>query len=158
MASSVSTLQAHQGERAAETLQTESKKVDASIAPFGSYGTMDVLIVERDSMVAEVFADALADVGISAEITADEDRAIAGCHDSSARVVITGINRRGEDTKGMQFGRAIRARCPALSVVYLAALWPLALNRRALDAKERFLSKPVHVAKLVSTVRELLPA
>jgi hypothetical protein len=58
----------------------------------------------------------------------------------------------------MQFGRTIRARRPALSVVYLAALWPLALCRRALDAKERFLSKPVHVAKLVSTVRELLPA
>jgi DNA-binding response OmpR family regulator len=119
---------------------------------------MDVLIVERDPMIAEVFADALADVGISAEITADEEKAIAECRDSEARVVITGINRRGEDTKGMQFGRAIRARCPSLSVVYLAALWPLALSRRALDAQERFLSKPVQMAKLVITVRELLPA
>jgi hypothetical protein len=32
------------------------------------------------------------------------------------------------------------------------------LSRRALDARERFLSKPVPLAKLVSTVRELLPA
>jgi DNA-binding response OmpR family regulator len=119
---------------------------------------MDVLIVERDHMVAEVLADALADVGITADITADEDLAIAGCRDSDTRVVITGINRRGEDIKGMKFGRAMRARCPFLSVVYLAALWPLMLSRRALDTQERFLSKPVHVAKLVSTVRELLPA
>jgi DNA-binding response OmpR family regulator len=119
---------------------------------------MDVLIVERDPMVAEVLADALADDGITADITADEDQAIADCHGSGARVVITGINRRGEDIKGMQFGRAMRARCPFLSVVYLAALWPVMISRRALDARERFLSKPVHVAKLVNTVRELLPA
>jgi DNA-binding NarL/FixJ family response regulator len=97
-------------------------------------------------------------IGISADITADEEQAIAGCHDSATRLVITGINRRGEDMKGMQFGRAIRARCPFLSVVYLAALWPVALSRRALGVRERFLSKPVHVAKLVSIVRELLPA
>ena len=115
---------------------------------------MDVLIVERDQMVAEVLADALADVGI----TADEDQAIAGCHDSETRVVITGINRRGEDIKGMEFGRAMRARCPFLTVIYLAALWPVTLSRRALNARERFLSKPVPLAKLVSTVRELLPA
>jgi DNA-binding response OmpR family regulator len=119
---------------------------------------MDALIVERDPMVAEVLADALADVGITADITADEDQAIADCHDSGTRVMITGINRRGEDFKGMQFGRAMRARCPFLSVVYLAAVWPVMISRRVLDARERFLSKPVHVAKLVSTVRELLPA
>ena len=141
-----------------QTLQTESRKVDASFSPSDSYGAMDVLIVERDPMVAEVLADALADVGITADITADEDQAIAGCHNSGAHVVITGMNRRGEDIKGMQFGRAMRARCPFLSVVYLAALWPVMLSRRALDRRERFLAKPVHVANLVNTVRELLPA
>ena len=119
---------------------------------------MDVLIVERDPLVAEVLAEALADVGITADIVADEDQAIAGCRDSATRVVITGVNRRGEDIKGMKFGRAMRARCPFLAVVYLAALWPVMLSRRTLDARERFLSKPVQMAKLISTVRELLPA
>ena len=76
----------------------------------------------------QVLADALADVGTSADITANEEQAIAGCHDSATRVVITGINRRGEDIKGMNFGRAMRAQCPFLSVVYLAALWPVALR------------------------------
>jgi DNA-binding NtrC family response regulator len=103
-----------------ETLQTESKKVDASISQCGGYTQMDVLIVERDPMIAEVFADALADVGISAEITADEDQAFAGCHENEARVVITGINRRGEDAKGMQFGRAIRAAARP----YASSIWP----------------------------------
>ena len=101
-----------------------------------------------------VLADALADVGISADITANEEQAIAGCHDSATRVVITGINRRGEDIKGMNFGRAMRAQCPFLSVVYLAALWPVALST-VLGAHERFLSKPVHVAKLVGCWRRL---
>jgi hypothetical protein len=103
----------------------------------------------------QVLADALADVGISADITANEEQAIAGCHDSATRVVIIGINPRGEDIKGMNFGRAMRAQCPFLSVVYLAALWPVALSHRALGAHERFLSKPVHVAKLVSCWRRL---
>jgi|SRR5579871_6572800 len=119
---------------------------------------MDVLIVERDPLVAEVLADALADVGITADITAEEDQAVAGCRDSEARVVITGINRHGEDMKGMQFGRSIRARCPWLGVVYMAALWPSVLDKRALGARERFLTKPVRTGQLVNTVRELLPA
>ena len=71
-----------------ETLETESKRVDASIRPFTGYRAMDVLIVERDPMVAEVLADALADVGITADVTADEDQAIADCHDSGARVIL----------------------------------------------------------------------
>ena len=58
-------------------IETESKRVDASIQPFTGYRAMDVLIVERDPMVAEVLADALADVGLTAAITAREDRAIA---------------------------------------------------------------------------------
>jgi hypothetical protein len=65
-----------------ETLQTDSEEVDAFIQPFGAYRTMDLLIVKRDQMVADVFADAM------------------------------------------------RARCPFLSVVYLAALWPAVLNRK----------------------------
>ena len=38
---------------------------------------MEMIIVERDPMVAEALADALADAGITADITADEDQAIA---------------------------------------------------------------------------------
>jgi DNA-binding NtrC family response regulator len=116
---------------------------------------MDVLILERDKLIAEIFADALAGVGITTEITADDDQAMDTRHDSSIRV---GINRRGEDMKGMQFGRAMRARCPWLAVIYMAALWPANLKRCALDVRERFLSKPVSMENLVRTVRELFPA
>jgi DNA-binding NtrC family response regulator len=119
---------------------------------------MDVLILERDKLIAEIFADALAGVGITTEITADDDQAMDTHHDSSMRVMITGINRRGEDMKGMQFGRAMRARCPWLAVIYMAALWPANLKRCALDVRERFLSKPVSMENLVRTVRELFPA
>ena len=74
--------------------------------PFNGYRAMDVLIVERDPMVAEVLADALADVGITADITADEDQAIAGCHDSDdAR----GDNWDQPPRRGYQ-GHAVRPR------------------------------------------------
>jgi DNA-binding response OmpR family regulator len=38
---------------------------------------MDVLIVERDKLLAEVIADALADDGITVTVVPDEQRALA---------------------------------------------------------------------------------
>ena len=58
---------------------------------------MDVLIVERDGLVAEVIADALADGGIVSFILHDEADAFAIPQDEAPQVVITGMNRRGED-------------------------------------------------------------
>jgi DNA-binding response OmpR family regulator len=66
------------------------------------------------------------------------------------------MNRRGEDLNGLAVARRLRSRWPALAVVYMAALWPVRLQRRALSFRERFLPKPVHIAKLIATVRELL--
>jgi DNA-binding response OmpR family regulator len=117
---------------------------------------MDVLIVERDELVAEVIADALADGGIGSVILHDEADAFAIPGDDVPRVVITGMNRRGEDLNGLAVARRLRSRWPALAVVYMAALWPARLQRRALSFRERFLAKPLHIAKLTATVRELL--
>ena len=89
---------------------------------------------------------------------ADDDQAIAAWRDGATHVMITGINRRSGDIEGVDYGRSMRERRPALSVIYLAALWPVKLRRCALDVRERFLSKPVRMEKLVRTVRELLPA
>ena len=44
---------------------------------------MNVLIVERDTMMAEVFADALAEQGIEAEIIGDDKDAVAACRPDS---------------------------------------------------------------------------
>jgi DNA-binding response OmpR family regulator len=119
---------------------------------------MDVLIVERDELIAAALAEALADDCITASIAPDENEAMTACHADTPRVVLTGINRQPEDMKGLFFGRALRVRCPWLAVVYLGALWPVRLHRCALDVGERFLTKPVATAKLVRTVRALLPA
>ena len=67
-------------------------------------------------------------------------------------------NRRSEDMKGLYFARAMRVRCPWLAVVFMAALWPVRLHQCALGIRERFLTKPVAMLKLVRTVRELLAA
>jgi DNA-binding response OmpR family regulator len=119
---------------------------------------MDVLIIEHDGLLAAVLADALTDGGISVVAVPDENEAMAACRDDPPRLVITSINRRGEDMKGLQMARAMRARWPGVAAVYLAALWPVLLHRRGLDIQERLLSKPVGLGKLVQTVRELLPA
>jgi DNA-binding NtrC family response regulator len=117
---------------------------------------MDVLILERDAMIAEVFADALAEEGIEAEIIGDDKAAVAACEPDAPQVVITSINRKQEDLRGCQVVGAMRDRCPRLAVVFMAAVRPTKLH--ALGKRERFLAKPVSMLKFVRTVRELLPA
>jgi hypothetical protein len=53
--------------------------------------------------------------------------------------------------------RAMRKRCPLLRVIYMAAIWPARLHRCALGVRDRFVSKPVPLSKLIRTGRELLP-
>ena len=84
----------------------------------------------------------------------DDEEALTACQPDMPQVVVTGINRRRDDMRGLQFGRAIRSRCPLLAIIYMAALWPAQL---ALDKRERFLAKPMVMAALIRTVRELLP-
>jgi DNA-binding NtrC family response regulator len=115
---------------------------------------MDVLIVEQDDLLAGVILDALADEGIEATVVHDDAEALGACQPDMPPVVITGMNRRGEDMKGLQFGRAIRKRCPLLAIIYMAALLP---TQAALDTHERFLAKPMGIRTLVQTVRELQP-
>jgi DNA-binding NtrC family response regulator len=77
---------------------------------------MDVLIVERDELFAEVLSDALSADGISVAIVPNEEEAMRACRDGSPRVVITGINRRSEDMKGLYFARAMPVHCPWLTL------------------------------------------
>jgi DNA-binding response OmpR family regulator len=117
---------------------------------------MDVLIVERDELLAEVIADALIDDGITVTVVADEQRALAMPAETGPSVVIPGMNRSDEDIKGLAAARALRARWPALGVVFMAALWPARLCRNALSARDRFLTKPMRMATMTHAVRELL--
>jgi DNA-binding response OmpR family regulator len=71
---------------------------------------MDVLIVERDKLLAEVIADALADDGITVTVVPDEQRALAIPVEASPYVVITGMNQSDEDMKGLAAARTLRAR------------------------------------------------
>jgi DNA-binding response OmpR family regulator len=119
-------------------------------------GSMDVLIVERDELIADVLAAALAEDGIAAATVPDENEAIDTCRAEAPRIVITSINRRGEDLRGIQIVHALRVRWPWLAAIYLAALWPVRLRRGALDRRERFLAKPVAMTVFVDNVRELL--
>lgn len=117
---------------------------------------MDVLIVEPNELVGSMLFDALGAEGISAAILPD-DAALELRHAEPPRVVITSMNRgHNEDLKGHTLVSAMRRKWPAVCAVYLAALWPAHLPRRALAAGERFLTKPVQLDAMIRTVRELL--
>jgi DNA-binding NtrC family response regulator len=118
---------------------------------------MNVLIVERDELLAEVMATTLTDRGIGAKIIQDDAKAMEACEPDSPDLVITSINRGREDMRGLALVRAMRSRCPLISAIYMAAVWPARLHSGALGLRERFLQKPVPPEKLVQTVRELLP-
>jgi DNA-binding response OmpR family regulator len=116
----------------------------------------DVLIVERDELVATVLADALAADGIATAVMPDE-QAVTLAPEEAPRVLITGINRgRHEDLTGVNFATVMRRKWPKLCIVYLASLWPVRVSASALSAGDRFLTKPVRLATLTRTVRELL--
>ena len=98
---------------------------------------MDVLIIERDKLLAQILADALSDASLDVTIVTDDRNAVACCEHDVPGIVITSINRHGEDMAGLQLVRAMRRRWPRLSAVYMAAFWPAQLDcaTRALSAK-----------------------
>ena len=117
---------------------------------------MDVLILERDELVAEIVVDVLENDGLTAAIMRTDHAAKTAYFPEAPRVVVTSINRCGEDLKGMETARELRSRWRSLAIIYLAALWPARLHRQALSTRERFLPKPVSIDRLTDAVRDLL--
>jgi len=117
---------------------------------------MDVLIVERDKLVGSMLADTLDAEGVSAVVLPDEE-ALKLPPAEAPRLIITGINRgHNEDLSGLNLVSTLRRKWPQLAALYLAALWPVRLRREKLAARERFLTKPMRLAQMNRTVRELL--
>ena len=115
-----------------------------------------MLIVERDELVGSMLTDVLDGEGISAAVLSDEE-ALKLPPEDAPRVVITGMNRtHDEDLTGLKLVSAMRRKWPHVCAIYLAALWPARLPRRALAAGERFLAKPVRLTTMIRVVRELL--
>jgi hypothetical protein len=67
------------------------------------------------------------------------------------------MNRgHNEDLAGLKLVAAMRHKWPQFCTLYLAALWPARLDRRALTTRERFLAKPFRLTAMIRAVRELL--
>jgi CheY-like chemotaxis protein len=118
---------------------------------------MDVLIVEHDELMGAVLAETFNAEGISATVASDEE-ALNLPPDDAPQLVITAINRgHNEDLTGLKVVSALRRKWPQLCVIYLAALWPACLRREMLaKGRERFLTKPVRLAQMIQSVREML--
>jgi CheY-like chemotaxis protein len=118
---------------------------------------MDVLIVERDELMGSLLVETLVIEGLSATVASDEEALML--RDDGPQMVITDMNRgHNEDLRGRALVATIRGKWPGVCAIYLAALWPAHLPRRALAAGERFLNKPVRLETMIRTVRELLNA
>ena len=144
---SLSALVRAAGQGLAAIIEGKSAKVDASRGLAASYNRMDVLIVERDELVAEILVDALTDDGLTASVVRTEQDAAGLPEDDLPSVVITGMNRSAEDMKGMETARRLCSRWRCLGIIYMAALWPVRLRQEALMVTERFLAKPVSMPK-----------
>ena len=113
-----------------------------------------MLIIERDDLIAGVLADAIADEGLTTAVTYTEQEAAAV--KDPPRVVVTCINREGEDLRGIAAARELCVRWGCAGILYLAALWPKRLMNNALTERERFLPKPVSISRLTDVIQELL--
>ena len=109
----------------------------------------DVLVVEGEALVREMVAEALRDAGLrvtgadSAEAALLAVAAAPGPPDA----LVTGIALGRGAMDGRALAAELRRRAPGLGVVYLAER-PAAPAADALDARERWLTKPFEPARV----------
>jgi hypothetical protein len=74
---------------------------------------MDLLIIERDGRVAEVFADALAEDGIEAEIIGDDRDAVAAWEPDAPRALSKPERILAKPVSMLKLVRTVRELLPA---------------------------------------------
>ena len=118
----------------------------------------DVLVVENETLVREMVAEALRDAGLrvteadSAEAALRAVEAAPGPPD----VLVTGIVLGRGAMDGRALAAELRRRSPEVGVVYLAER-AAAPADDALDRRERCLAKPFEPARLARVVCEMAP-
>ncbi len=121
----------------------------------------DVLVVEGQTLVRRMAAEALRDAGLRVAEAASADAALRAVDATPERppdVLVTGLALGRGALDGRALAAELRRRAPNVGVVYLGgrpAADPAADD--APDARERFLPRPFEPARLARVVCEMAP-
>lgn len=119
-----------------------------------------VLVIDDDVLVRATFVDGLVRAGFDVAAAASGKEALGSLGESSFDVVVTDILMPEMD--GIETIREIRMRHPAIAIVAVSgggridAIQLLDFAREL--GADRIIAKPVHLADLVATVRDVAAA
>ncbi len=115
---------------------------------------MRVLLIEDDELIRMMVADSLQDDGIEVDAVSNaEDGLVLLGSGQVCDVLVTDINL-GAGLDGLALAGSVRARYPAISVVFVSGRPEVPAG---MASRDRFLQKPFTPRQLVQTIEELAP-
>ncbi len=130
-----------------------------ALSPIGQDRTedavYDVLIVDDDDLVRATLASVMEDEGWTVREARSPAEALGACAGPErCRLLLTDINL-GMPQDGFDVAAMLRQRFPDLPVVFITGR-PWVYENRRFGNRDRALSKPLTMASLAETVRELI--
>jgi two-component system, response regulator PdtaR len=120
----------------------------------------DVLVVEDQTLVRGMVAEALRDAGLRVAEAASAEaalRAVDAAPERPPDVLVTAVRLGPGAMDGRALAAELRRRAPDVGVVYLAGRPADPVEDDGADARERFLPKPFEPALLARMVCEMAP-
>ena len=115
-----------------------------------------VLIVDDNPAILDTLRRMLATQGYEVREAANGLMAMEMLKQDTVDLVITDYIMRGMD--GIELIEEIHAQWPAIPLVLLTACLSVEAAQPMLRGKAHFLSKPVSLMELLTTIRQLLPS
>ncbi len=118
---------------------------------------MKVMLVEDDELVRATLVDCLEDAGLQVAEFADPEKALSPpATVDPPDVVITDVDL-GAKLNGFDVAAAAHDRWPSIHVLLISGL-PADHTGQRLDARDRYLQKPLSGRRLLRTIDELAKA
>jgi CheY-like chemotaxis protein len=143
-----------------EELEKLDERPGQSMAPETAEeepGKIHVLLVEDESLIAEIIGEALIDAGHAVHSVSNAKDALAHLTSGSrVDVLFTDINLPG-DMDGAELAESARKSAPTLAVIYASGRWGL-LDKLRGSPNARILQKPYSPARACEAVETLVAA
>jgi CheY-like chemotaxis protein len=117
---------------------------------YGLDEAMKVLVIEDEPLIRDIYAEFLELLGHEADVTADGREGLARFDPLVHKLVITDFLMPG--LTGLEIAEAIRARSRTTPIVLISGSAEEPDERRAAQAGQRFLRKPVAFAEFKATL------
>jgi CheY-like chemotaxis protein len=114
---------------------------------------MNVLVIEDEPLIRDIYAEFLERLGHEPEVTGDGREGRARFDPLIHEIVVTSFLMPG--LTGLEIAEAVRARGRTTSIVMISGSAEQPDERRAAQARLRFLRKPVAFAQFRTTLVEV---